>query len=112
MRSTLAPEHMTDLLTALDSRFVVRFADGAIRVLGRSLPDETVCAILPSQPDNVLRVVYDPNKANAMCHVRTMLQEWWESFAEPVVFPDGTVELLRTPSPRAGEGNVELESST
>jgi hypothetical protein len=108
VRSSLAPEHLTELLAALDSRFVVQFAGGAIRVLGRSLPDNTVCAILPALPDGVLRIVYDPNKPNALCHTRAMLEEWWESYAEPVAFPDGSVELVSVPCPRAGEGDVDL----
>lgn len=110
MRSSLAPEHMSDLLTALDSRFVAQFAGGAIRLLGRTLPDDAVCAILPAQPDNVLRVVYDPNKPNALCHTRAMLEQWWESFAEPVAFPDGSVELVPVPCPRPGDEDVELQA--
>jgi hypothetical protein len=109
VRSFLTPEHLTDLLIALDSRFVVEFAGGAIRVIGRNLPNQAVCAILPPQPDGVLRLVYDPNKPNALEHTRTMLAEWWESFAEPVAFPDGTVELVRSPCPRAADDNVELQ---
>jgi hypothetical protein len=111
VRSSLNPEDLTGLLTALDSRFVAQFAGGAIRVLGRDLSDTpAVCAILPARPDNVLRIVYDPNKPNALCHTRAMLEEWWASFAEPEVFPDGSVELLSPPLPQAGDG-VELRSS-
>jgi hypothetical protein len=111
VRSSLNPEDLTGLLTALDSRFVAQFAGGAIRVLGRDLSDTPgVCAILPAQPDNVLRIVYDPNKPNALCHTRAMLEEWWESYAEPVVFPDGSVELLSPPSRRPVD-DVELQST-
>lgn len=111
MRSSLNPQHMTELLTTLDSRFVAQFAGGAIRLLGRDLSDTpAVCAILPARPDNVLRIVYDPNKPNAMHHTRAMLEEWWESFAEPVAFPDGTVEFVPAPCPRAGEGDVEFST--
>src|SRR5690242_16237538 len=99
MRSVIRAEHLTDLLTALDSRFVAQFADGAIRVLGRDLPGPAVCAILPSLRDGVLRIVYDPNKPNALRHTRDMIQDWWESFAEPVAFPDGSVELVHPPCP-------------
>lgn len=107
MRSSLTPEHMAVLLAALDSRFVIHFADGAIRVVGRDLSDTpAVCAILPAQPDNVLRIVYDPNKPDCLHHVRAMLEEWWESFAEPVAFPDQSVELVRPPCPRAGGGQA------
>lgn len=110
MRSSLTPEHLSDLLAALDSRFVVLFAGGAVRVLGRDLSGTpAVCAILPAQPDNVLRIVYDPNKPNALCHTRAMLEEWWESYAEPEVFPDGTVEFLPALCPRAGD-DVELQA--
>lgn len=108
MRANLHPEHLAELLAALDSRFVVQFAGGDIRVLGRTLPEPAVCAILPAQPDNVLRIVYDPNKPNALSHTATMLQEWWESYAEPVAFPDGSVEFVRPPCPLAGEGDVNL----
>jgi hypothetical protein len=108
MRSSLAPEDLTELLAALDSRFIVQFAGGAIRVIGRSLPGDAVCAILPALPDDVLRIVYDPNKPNALCHTRAMLEEWWESYAEPVAFPDGSVEFLSLPCPQAGEGDVVL----
>lgn len=111
MRSSLAPEHLAEVLTALDSRFVAQFAGGAIRVLSRSLPGKAVCAILPEQPDNVLRIVFDANKPNALCHTRAMLEEWWESYAEPVAFPDGSVELVRPPCPRASDDDVELASS-
>lgn len=111
MRANLQPGHLAELLTALDSRFVVQFADGAIRVLGRSLPGEAVCAILPEQPDKVLRIVYDPNKPNALSHTAAMLQEWWESYTEPVAFPDGTVEFLALPCPRSGDGDVELQAT-
>lgn len=112
MRASLHAEHLAELLTALDSRFVAQFAGGAIRVLGRDLSNTpAVCAILPAQPDNVLRVVYDPNKANALSHTRAMLQEWWESFAEPVAFPDGSVELVHPPCPRGQDEDVELQSS-
>lgn len=109
MRSSILPQHLAELLAALDSRFVAQFAGGAIRVLGRDLSGTpAVCAILPPQPDNVLRIVYDPNKANALCHTQAMLREWWESFAEPVAFPDGSVDLVPAPCPRAGEADVDL----
>lgn len=111
MRSALTAEHLTALLTALDSRFVALFAGGMIRVLGRDLSGTAaVCAILPPQPDGALRIVYDPNKPNALSHTRAMLVEWWESFAEPEVFPDGSVELVRPPCPRGRAGHVELVS--
>lgn len=112
MRASLAPEHLAELLTALDSRFVAQFAGGTIRVLGRDLSDvPAVCAILPAQPDGILRIVYDPNKPNALCHTRAMLEAWWESFAEPVAFPDGSVELVAMPCPRASEEDVELSTA-
>lgn len=111
VRSALLPEHLSELLTALDSRFVAQFADGAIRVIGRELPDSAVCAILPPQPDKVLRIVYDPNKPNALRHTREMVEEWWESFAEPVAFPDGTVEFVRPPCPRASLRDVLLRTT-
>ena len=111
MRSSLKPAHLAEVLTALDSRFVAQFAGGAIRVLSRSLPGPAVCAILPALPDNVLRIVFDANKPNALCHTRVMLKEWWESYAEPVAFPDGSVELVRPPCPEASDGDVELASS-
>lgn len=111
MRSILDPDNLAQLLAALDARFVVLFSSGAIRVLGGDLSDTpAVCAILPTQPDGVLRIVYDPNKTNALAHTRAMLAEWWESYAEPEVFPDGTVEFLRPPCPRAGDGIVELQA--
>lgn len=111
MRSSLPPEHFAELLAALDSRFVALFAGGAIRLLGRDMGDTpAVCAILPAQPDNILRVVYDPNKANALSHTQAMLQEWWESFLEPVAFPDGSVELIRPPCPRGQDEDVELQA--
>lgn len=100
--SSLTSDRLGAILTALDSRFVAQFANGAIRLLGRSLPGEAVCAILPDQGDGVLRMVYDPNKPNAACHTGAMLREWWESYRVPVAFPDGSVELLpqSCPSPR------------
>ena len=108
MRAALRSEDLSELLVALDSRFVVQFANGAIRVLGRDLGGAAVCAMLPSQPDGVLRLVYDPNQPNALSHLRAMLEGWWESYAEPVVFPDGSVELVRPPCPRPGDGQAEL----
>lgn len=112
MRASLHPEHLAELLAALDSRFVVQFANGAVRVLGRDLGDTpAVCAILPAQPDNILRMVYDPNKPNALCHMRAMIEEWWESFAEPVAFPDGSVELVQAPCPRASDEDCELQTT-
>lgn len=111
VRATLHPEHLAEVLAALDSRFVAQFAGGAIRVLGRTLPGAAVCAILPGQPDQVLRVVYDPNKPNALSHTRAMLEQWWESYAEPVAFPDGSVELVRPPCPLASEHDIVLQST-
>lgn len=103
MRSTLRPEDLTDLLTTLDSRFVAEFANGAVLLLGRDL-DGAVCALVPDLGDGVLRIVYDPNQPNALLHVQTMMAQWWESYAEPVAFPDGTVELIRPPCPRPAPG--------
>jgi hypothetical protein len=59
----------------------------------------------------VLRIVYDPNKPNALCHTSAMLAGWWESFAEPVAFPDGSVELVPQPCPLPADRDVELQTT-
>jgi hypothetical protein len=55
-----------------------------------------------------LSLVYDIAKPNSFQHVQSMVREWWSSFQEPVAFPDGSVELLQLPCPRAGEGPIRI----
>src|SRR3712207_971911 len=102
---------MGSLITTLDSNFVALFADGAKRLLGRKLPGDAACAILPNARVGVLRLVYDPNKTDVMLLLRVMLQNLYESYAEPVVFPDGSIELVNRPFPTTPEKPVEFTST-
>lgn len=79
-----------------------------VRILARALPGTAVCAILPDLGDGVLRIVYDLAKPNASRHTQFMIKEWWEALRQPVAFPDGSVEMLTLPCPRAGEGPVRV----
>lgn len=45
-----------------------------LKLMRRGLPDHAVCAILPMLADGLLRVVYDPDKPDALEHVSEMLR--------------------------------------
>lgn len=104
MPHVLTSAQIAELLDTLCGSYDVTLGCGELRLLARSLPGNAVCAILPDTGDGVFRVVYDTAKPNAFQHTQAMLRDWWESFAEPEVFPDGTVELVGRicPSPRSG----------
>lgn len=104
----LSAESVQALLTTLCGEYDVDFGCGTVRLLGRSLPGNAVCSILPDIGDGVLRLVYDVSKPNVFQHMQEMVRAWWADFREPVAFPDGSVELLSLPCPRAGEGPVRL----
>jgi hypothetical protein len=108
MSFNLTVEDVQSILTTLCGSYDVDLGFGRIRLLARPLPGVAVCSILPDLGDGVLRLVYDIAKPNSFAHVQSMVREWWESFQEPVAFPDGSVELLRLPCPRAGEGPIRI----
>ena len=104
----LSAEDVQSLLTALCGSYDVNIGSGRVRLLARALPGGAVCSILPDIGDGILRLVYDVAKPNSFQHVQSMVRDWWESFREPVAFPDGSVEFLQLPCPRAGEGPVRI----
>lgn len=108
MAQHLSAEQIGDLLDALCGSYDVSFPFGELRLLSRSLPGKAVAAVLPDVGDGVLRVVYDTSKPNAFGHTQAMIREWWESYREPVAFPDGTVELLNRVLPEPGVGPVRV----
>lgn len=76
-------EQMRALLTTLTPTFAANFGTG-LRLIGATLPGKAVCAILRPAGDGVTRIVYDPNKPNAMAHTHAMVLGWWERCgAEP-----------------------------
>lgn len=93
-----------ELLDALCGSYDVDLPCGRVRLLARFLPGKAVSAILPDLGDGLLRLVYDTSKPNAFQHTQAMIREWWQSFRDPEVFPDGTVELVErvVPEPRVG----------
>lgn len=77
MPHNLPVEQMQALLTTLSATFAADIGP-QVRLIGATLPGKAVCAILSTVGDGVMRVVYDPNKQNAMAHTYAMLQGWWE----------------------------------
>ena len=55
---------------------VLVVAGRQLLALRRQLPDHAVCAILPDPGDGMARLVYDPEKPDALVHVDEMLNEW------------------------------------
>jgi hypothetical protein len=104
----LTVEDVQSILTTLCGSYDVDLGFGRIRLLARALPGGAVCSILPDLGDGVLRLVYDIAKPNSFQHVQSMVRDWWGSFQEPVAFPDGSVELVQLPCPRAGEGPIRI----
>lgn len=108
MPHTLSDAHLVELLTALCGSYDVDLAGGRMRLLSRTLPGGAVCAILPDAGDGVLRLVYDTSKPNAFQHAQAMVLEHWESFREPEVFPDGSVEMIARVCPPMPRGPVPV----
>lgn len=106
MSYTLSPLVVQEILRTFCGTYDVDLQGGRVRLLGRSLPGKAVCAILPDAGDGVLRLVYDANKPNAFAHAQAMVREWWLSDLEPIVFPDGSVELINRPCPELEPGPV------
>lgn len=104
----LTSNHVQAVLTTLCGSYDIELADCKIRLLARALPGIAVCSILPDLGDGILRIVYDVAKPNAFQHTQQMVSDWWESFRQPVEFPDGSVEMLSLPSPIAGAGPVRV----
>lgn len=103
----MTQEDIERTLVALCGRYTLNVSE-SVRIIGASLPGNAVCAILPPLGDGVMRLVYDEHKPHALAHSSAMLQEWWESYAEPVAFPDGSVELIPRPIPPLPRGPVDL----
>lgn len=108
MTYALSSSDVQSVLTTLCGSYDVEVGDLKVRLLARTLPGGAVCSILPDIGDGVLRVVYDLSKPNAFMHAQVMLQNWWESVRQPVTFPDGSVEMLSLPCPRASEGPIRV----
>lgn len=75
--NSLPADQMQALLTTLSSTFAADIGSN-LRLIGSALPGKAVCAILKPTGDGITRVVYDPNKPNAMAHTHEMVQGWWE----------------------------------
>ena len=110
MRQLLDLAAIQAVLTALCGSYDVELdaMEFKVRLLARMLPGGAVCSILPDLGDGVLRIVYDVSKPNAFMHTQAMIRQWWEHLRQPVAFPDGTVEMLSLPCPRAGDGPVRI----
>lgn len=112
MPYTLNDRNIAELLSALCGSYEVVLACGKVRLLARRLPGNAVCVILPEAPDGILRLVYDTAKPDCFGQTQALVRDWWESFAEPEVFPDGTVEMLRRVCPEVPEGPVQIAVMT
>lgn len=108
MPYALSSDDVQSIMTALCGDYDFDIGRNKVRLLARSLPGGAVCSILPDLGDHVLRIVYDLSKPNAFRHAQAMVGEWWESFRQPVAFPDGSVEMLNLPCPRPDEGPVKV----
>ena len=106
--ATLGPGEVQEILRLFSGSYDLDLPPGHVRLLGRSLPGKAVCAILPDIGDGVLRVVYDANKPNAFAHVQAMVREWWESYQEPIVLPNGVVAVVPRICPLAERETVHL----
>lgn len=96
---TIGPDELTQLLAMLCGRYLVDGPNGRVRLIVDRLPGDAVSAILPALPDGKVRVVLDTSKPNAYAHGRAMLREWWESYLQAEVTPDGHVEIVRQRAP-------------
>ena len=114
MSHALSSREIHALLSALCGNYDAELPGGRIKLLARSLGGKAVSAILPGIGDGVLRIAYDLNKPNAFAHAQAMIRDHWESYAEPVAFPDGTVEMLSRvcPEPEAGPVRVTVHPET
>ena len=96
---TLDDRQVLALMTVFGGLYDILLPYGNVRLIGRELPGKAVCAILHDTGDGVFRLVYDPGKPDAFRHVQAMIRDWWESYREPEVFPDGTVDLVQRVCP-------------
>jgi len=108
MAHVLSAEQVNEVLSTLCGSYDVILDCGEVRLLSRTLPGSAVCAILPDRGDGVFRLVYDTTKPNSFQHTQAMIRDWWESFREPEVFPDGTVELLERICPDPDPGPMRV----
>lgn len=85
-------EHLAELLGALSGHYHSNLCDGRVRSVARDLPGAAVAVVCPPV-NGVILVICDLRKPDAMAHLRDLLREWWTSCSEPILFPDGTIEL-------------------
>lgn len=109
MITKLDQASLDELAAALSGSYSSTLCGGRVRVLCRPLPGRAVCAA--QRAGDVLYIVVDLAKPNALCEARQMLSDWRAEFLEPTFAEDGSVALVplaRIPEPGTRGGYETL----